>query len=285
MSRATEVRPRRSFLFVPGTGTAMFDKAIAAGPDIVCVDLEDAVAPPHKRQARHDTLAMFASRTSEPACETLIRINGLRSREGIEDLLAILDCPHPPRGLMLPKVKHPEEIVQLDDLLSAAGSALRLQVIIETNEGLEAAHAIARASPRIDALLFGAIDMAAELRVEPNWDALLYARSRLVHAAAAAGIDLIDVPFLDLEDMAGLERAAQQAAALGMTGKGAIHPRQLPVITRCFTPDAETVARARRIIAAFEAAEGGLVVVDGKLVEKPVLRSMERILAVAERSG
>ena len=148
MSAAAEVRPRRSFLFVPGTGTAMFDKAIAAGPDIVCVDLEDAVAPPHKHQARHDTLAMFASRTSEPACETLIRINGLRSREGLEDLLAVLDCPHPPRGLMLPKVKHPEEIVQLDDLLTTAGSALRLQVIIETNEGLEAAHDIARASPR-----------------------------------------------------------------------------------------------------------------------------------------
>ncbi|MEQ8661179.1 MAG: CoA ester lyase, partial [Gammaproteobacteria bacterium] len=102
---------------------------------------------------------------------------------------------------------------------------------------------------------------------------------------ATAGIDLIDVPFLDLEDSAGLERAAAQAAALGMTGKGAIHPKQLPVITRCFTPDAAQVAHARRIIAAFEAAAGGLVVVDGKLIEKPVLRSMARILAVAARGG
>ena len=124
MSESPEVRPRRSFLFVPGTGTTMFDKAIAAGPDIVCVDLEDAVAPPHKRQARHDTLALFAARTSEPACETLIRINGLRSREGLEDLLGVLDCPRPPRGLMLPKVKHPEEIVQLDELLSKVAKAL-----------------------------------------------------------------------------------------------------------------------------------------------------------------
>ncbi|MEQ8234598.1 MAG: CoA ester lyase [Gammaproteobacteria bacterium] len=285
MTAVTEVRPRRSFLFVPGTGTQMFAKAVAAGPDIVCVDLEDAVAPPHKTQARRDTLALFAGMTALPACETLIRVNGLRSREGLEDLLAILDCAHPPHGLMLPKVKHAEEIAQLDEILTAAGSTLRLQVIIETNEGLEHAHAIAGASPRIDALLFGAIDMAAELRVEPSWDALLYARSRLVHAAAAAGIDLIDVPFLDLEDAVGLEQAAARACALGMTGKGAIHPKQLPVITRCFTPDAAAVAHARRIIEAFEAADGGLVVVDGKLIEKPVLRSMARVLAVAARGS
>ncbi|MEQ8659193.1 MAG: aldolase/citrate lyase family protein, partial [Gammaproteobacteria bacterium] len=189
MSAIPEVRPRRSFLFVPGTGTALFAKAVAAAPDIVCVDLEDAVAPEHKAQARRDTLALFAGLEALPPCETLIRINGLRSREGLEDVLAVLDCARPPHGLMLPKVKHAEEVVQLDEILAAAGSALRLQVIIETNEGLAQAQAIARASPRIDALLFGAIDMAAELRVEPSWDALLYARSRLVHAAATAGID------------------------------------------------------------------------------------------------
>jgi (S)-citramalyl-CoA lyase len=198
-------------------------------------------------------------------------------------VLALLSSERPPRGIMLPKVKSPEEIVLLDDLLTSEGSALRLQVIIETNEGLEACYEIARASPRIDALLFGAVDMSAELRVAPTWDALLYARSRLVHAAAAAGIDLIDVPFLDLNDMAGLTREATLAAALGMTGKGAIHPKQLPAITRAFTPDTEQIARARRIVEAFEQAGTGLVVVDGKLIEKPVLRSMYRILAIAER--
>ena len=125
--------------------------------------------------------------------------------------------------------------------------------------------------------------MAAELRVEPSWEALLYARSRLVHAAATAEIDLIDVPYLDLEDMQGLERETALCAELGMTGKGAIHPKQLPIIERHFSPTNSQIERARRIVAAFEKAQTGLLVVDGKLVEKPVLRSPYRILAIAER--
>jgi (S)-citramalyl-CoA lyase len=277
------IRPRRSFLFVPGTGPEMFPKALAAKPDIVCVDLEDAVIPEHKAQARRATLKLFEEVPSA-ACELLVRINSLRSRDGIEDVAAILAAPSPPPGLMLPKVKTPDEVRLLDDMLESEGSKIRLQVIIETNEGLEACREIAQSSIRIDALLFGGVDMAAELRVEPTWNALLHARSRIVHAAASAGVDLIDVPFLDLNDMAGLETEAARCAELGFTGKGAIHPKQLPVITRHFTPSAEQVARAMRITQAFEEARTGLVVVDGKLIERPVLRSMYRILAIAENT-
>ena len=208
------IRPRRSFLFVPGTGTDMFDKACAAAPDIVCVDLEDAVAPADKAAARAATLALFAALDARPAPELLVRINSPRSADGLADLLAIIEARRPPPGLMLPKVKSPEEIRLLDELLTAEETDLRFQVIIETNEGLQAAHEIARASTRIDALLFGAVDMSAELRVAPTWDALLYARSRLVHAAAGAGIDLIDVPFLDLNDDAGLAEEARRAGLL-----------------------------------------------------------------------
>ncbi len=125
--------------------------------------------------------------------------------------------------------------------------------------------------------------MAADLRVEPSWQALLYARSRLVHAAAGQGLDLMDVPFLDLEDDAGLEAAAASAAALGMTGKAAVHPKQIPGSNRHFAPTAEAIDRARRTIAEFEAGDGGLVVIDGKLIEKPVLRAMYRTLAIAGR--
>jgi len=285
MTTSPACRPRRSFLFVPGTGPALLPKALKARPDIVCVDLEDAVAPPDKARARDATLAALAGLPGGSESELLVRINALRSRDGLADVLAILGSAHPPDGLMLPKVKSADEVQLLDDLLTSEGSALRLQVIIETNEALEACVDIARASPRLDALLFGAVDMSAELRVEPAWDALLYARSRLVHAAASAQIDLLDVPYLDLDDMDGLAREAARAATLGMTGKGAIHPKQLPIIECCFTPDATQVERARRIIAAFEAAGSGLVVVDGKLIEKPVLRSQYRILAAAERSG
>lgn len=285
MVERENIRPRRSFLFVPGTGPELFPKALRATPDIVCVDLEDAVIPEHKADARRATLALFGDVPGDSGAELLVRINSLRTRDGIEDVAAVLAAASPPPGLMLPKVKTPDEVRLLDEVLDSEASAIRLQVIIETNEGLEACREIAQASRRIDALLFGGVDMAAELRVEPTWDALLHARSRVVHAAASAGVDLIDVPFLDLEDMAGLEAEAARCAELGFTGKGAIHPKQLPVIARHFTPSAEQIARARRIVHAFETARTGLVVVDGKLIEKPVLRSMYRILAIAHKTG
>jgi len=284
MEGTKNIRPRRSFLFVPGTGPAMFPKALSAGPDIVCVDLEDAVIPEDKDAARRATLTLFEDVPTGVRSELLVRVNSLRSRDGFNDIAAILATSSPPPGLMLPKVKTPDEVKLLADLLDSEQSTIRLQVIIETNEGLEACREIACASDRIDSLLFGGVDMAAELRVEPTWDALLYARMRVVHAAASAGVDLIDVPFLDLNDMAGLEREAAGCAELGFTGKGAIHPKQLPVITKHFTPSAAQIERAHRITRAFEEARTGLVVVDGKLIEKPVLRSMYRILAIAENT-
>ena len=280
------IRPRRSFLFVPGTGLELFPKAIAAAPDIICVDLEDAIAPQHKAAARSATLAHFAqlpAPTDLEGSELLVRINSLRTPDGLADLLAVVEASQPPPGLMLPKVKSPDEVHLLDEILDGIEHPIRLQLIIETNAGLEACHEIAQASSRVDALLFGGADMAAELRVEPTWQALVYARTRLVHAAASAQIDLIDVPYLDLKDMAGLEREAQACAEIGMTGKGAIHPKQLPIIERHFSPSDDQIAHAKRITEAFETADTGLLVVDGKLIEKPVLRSQYRILAIAER--
>lgn len=281
----SNIRPRRSFLFVPGDKLDMFPKAVSAGPDIVCVDLEDAIAPAHKESARAETVELFAglSAPTQDDPELLVRVNSPRSPDGIADLHAILSSATRPPGLMLPKVKSADEIRLLDELFESAGLDMRFQVIIETNEGLEACHEIAQASDRIDALLFGAIDMAAELRVDHTWSALLYARSRVVHAAASAGIDLIDVPFLELDNMEGLAVASRQARDLGMTGKGAIHPKQLEVITETFTPSAEEVAEARRIVDAFEAHDRGLLVMNGRLVEKPVIVRMQRILATAAR--
>lgn len=260
----------------------MFPKAVRSSADIVCIDLEDAIAPQHKEQARADTIALFEAGPDFGRSEVLIRINPLRTRDSFADILGVIETATPPTGLMLPKVKSADEIRLLDELLTGAGSDLRFQVIIETNAGLEACQEIAQASHRVDSLLFGGVDMAAELRVEPTWEGLLYARTRCVHAAATAEIDLIDVPFLDLDDMDGLAREAEMCAAIGMTGKGAIHPKQLPIIEKTFTPSDEQIAYARRIIAAFDAAKTGLVVVDNKLIEKPVLRSMYRILAIAD---
>ena len=114
---------------------------------------------------------------------------------------------------------------------------------------------------------------------------IVYDAHQIFSAAAGAGLDVIDVPFLDLDDMDGMRVAAAQARDLGFSGKGSVHPKQIPALNEVFTPTAERIARARRVIAEFEAADTGLVVVDGKLIEKPVLREMYRIVAIAERMG
>ena len=279
------VCPRRSFIFTPGLRPEMYPKALATGADIVCVELEDGIAPKDKAAARANAMKLFESPQADDGVERVVRINSLREGFGMADVQAVLATDTPPPALMLPKVRTPDEVALLDGLLTERGHATRLQVIIETNAGLEAAHEIAHSSPRIDALFFGGVDMAAELRCENAWEPLLYARSRVVHAAAGAGLDAIDVPWLDLEDPDGMERAAIQARELGFSGKGAVHPRQIAALNAVFTPSAERIARARRIIAGFEAADTGLVVIDGKLIEKPVLREMHRIVAIAERTG
>jgi citrate lyase beta subunit len=263
----------------------MYPKALASGADMVCVELEDGIAPKDKAEARRNALALFAAPQADDNVERLVRINSIRERFGIEDMNAILNTPTPPPALMVPKVRTPDEVVIIDQLLTEAGHQTRLHVIIETNAGLEAAVDIAQSSTRIESLLFGGVDMAAELRCENNWDNLLYARSRVVSAAAGAGLDVIDVPFLDLDDMDGMRVAATQARDLGFSGKGSVHPKQISALNEVFTPTAERIARARRVIAEFEAADTGLVVVDGKLIEKPVLREMYRIVAIAERMG
>ncbi len=278
-----EARPRRSLLFVPGLRPDRYRKALEAGADIVCIDLEDAVAPPRKAEAREMTMPLFAHDT-HPHVERMLRINGLSTPDGLKDLTAIIESEIPPPSIMIPKVRSPEEVQLIETLLSVgAARNVRFCVIVETNQALERAVDIARSSDRIDSMILGAVDMSADLRCERSWEPLLYTRSRLVHAAATAGIDLLDVPFLNLDDADGLEKEASRCAALGFTGKASIHPKQLAPIHKAFTPDAQIVEKARKVCAAFENDNSGLVVVDGELIELPVVRSMYRVLAIAER--
>jgi (S)-citramalyl-CoA lyase len=279
------IRPRRSLLFVPGLRPDRYEKALDAGADIVCVDLEDAVALDRKDEGRKLTLPLFGEST-HPHVERMVRINSISTLHGLKDLQAILESSSPPPSLMIPKVKSAEEIQLLDTILSTAlTQPIRFCVIIETNQGLERAVDIARASDRIDSLILGGVDMSADLRCQKAWEPLLYTRSKLVHAAASAGIDLLDVPYLNLDDPEGLRQEAQGCARLGFTGKASIHPNQLAIIHAAFTPTAEQIARAKKCVAAFEQSPTGLVVVDNELLELPVIRSMRRILAIAERVG
>ena len=279
------VQSRRSFIFAPGLRPELYPKALACGADIVCVELEDGVAPHDKDEAREKTMALFAELQADDGVERIVRINCLRSAVGLDDVQAILATDTPPPALMLPKVVSPDEIVWLDDLLTERGHDTRLHIIIEMNAGLEAVFDIARASSRIDALFFGGVDMSADLRCKNAWEPLLYARSRVVHAAASVGIDAIDVPYLDLDDLEGMKAQAQLAKELGFSGKGAVHPKQISALNEVFTPSFEEVANAQKILAAVEEANTGLVVGDGKLIEKPVVREMQRIVSVAKRAG
>jgi (S)-citramalyl-CoA lyase len=279
------IRPRRSLLFVPGLRPDRYHKALDSGADIVCVDMEDAVARGRKDEGRALTLPLFKSDT-HPQVEKMVRINGLSTTDGLKDLSALIELDAPPQSIMIPKIKSAEEVQVIETLLSAGPARnIRFCVIIETNQGLERAIEIAKSSPRIDSMILGAVDMSADLRCQKAWEPLLYARSRLVHAAASAGIDLLDVPFLNLDDPEGLRQEAMGCARLGFTGKASIHPNQIPIIHQAFTPDARTIEKARKVCAAFEQDKTGLVVVDGELIELPVVRSMYRILSIAERIG
>jgi (S)-citramalyl-CoA lyase len=278
-------RPRRSFIFTPGLKPEMFPKALASGADMVCIELEDGIAPKDKEEARIKALKLFEVAQADDGVERILRINSMRERFGIEDVLAILATDTPPPSLMMPKVQSPDEIIMLDQLLTERGHKTRLHVIIETNAGLEAAYEIANCSSRIEAMFFGGVDMAAELRCENNWQQLMYARSRVVHAAASAGLDVIDVPYLNLQDLDGMCDEAKKAKDLGFAGKGSVHPKQIAALNDIFTPSKDNITRARRVIKTFEDADTGLVVIDGKLIEKPVMREMYRIVAIADKLG
>ena len=278
MKEGRDFQSRRSFIFTPGTRPELLSKAFESGADIVCLELEDGVAPDEKNKARQNVVKLLKSAPVRESCELVVRVNSLRTRFGLDDLVAFLDTP-PPLTIMLPKVESEDEVKIIDDLFLESNQQINLQIIIETNKGLEACFEIAQSSPNITALFFGGVDMAADLRCSGTWDSLLYARSKLVHAAAAAKIDSLDVPFLDLNDENRLLEQATLAKELGFSGKGAIHPKQIPVINSIFTPSPEEIAYAVRVIEEFKKAESGLVVIDGKLIEKPVLREMERKLA------
>jgi (S)-citramalyl-CoA lyase len=276
-SKFTQVR---SWLFTPGTRPDRFDKAAASGADVSIIDLEDAVAPADKAQARQMALAHLA-RPGASSCGRALRMNGLDTRFGLADLQALLESSARPDFLVLPKTESAAHLHILDRVLAEAGKATRLVALIESAHGLAAAAAIAAATPRLEALLFGAADMSADLGAGTAWAPLAYARSRIVAACALAGVMAIDSPFFDVKDHEGLTQETSQAVALGFAGKAAIHPNQIAPINAVLTPRTEEVTRARAILAE---NTKGVGVVQGQMVDEAVARKARRILAAAGES-
>lgn len=277
------MRPRRSLLFAPANRPEIHDKALAAAPDMLCLDLEDAVPPGAKDEARRTGVDFLLHATPEDHTERVLRLNALRTRTGLRDMEAVLTAAPRSGVVFLPKVTDAGELRLASDLLAESAPGLSIAVLIETAEGLENAAEILRASDRIAFAMFGGADLAADLGVELAHEPLFYARSRLAHAAALAGVELIDVPCLAFRDTEAISAEAGQARALGYTGKAALHPAGLDPIHAVFSPTAAEMERAGRIVAAYRDSPNGLATVDGKLVEKPVVRAMERIVAMKER--
>ena len=273
-------RVRRSLLFVPAVRPDRYPKALATGVDAVCIDLEDGVSFVAKDEAREKALALFAERAPVRA-EVSLRINDPKTDLGQSDLAAIRRSGIRPDALMLPKCDGPEEIREAAGALADTVPDLPLIVMVETARGVAAAEAIAAATPTVSAVFFGAIDFAADVGCEVGWDAALYARSRVVVAAAVAGVSALDSPFMDVPALAGLAAESRRTRGLGFDGKAAIHPTQVAVIQAAFSPAAEEVAWARRIVDAYDRNQGGVLLVDGKLIERPVIASARRTLTVA----
>ena len=273
------MRARRTLLFAPGDRIEVHAKAMAAGADVVCLDLEDAVAPDRKQAARAAAIPFLAPDTST---ERVLRINSPRSAEGLRDLIAVIEARPAGGVVFLPKVASAEEVRMVDELFSEAGLDLAIAVLIESVEGLEKVSQILSASARIAFAMFGGADLSAELGVEIAERPLLYARSRVVHAARLAGVDVFDVPSLAFRDLEIVSTEAHQARSLGFTGKGVIHPSNVAVVNEAFSPTPAEIDKAQKIVAAYEASPTGLAIVDGKLVERPVIRSMQRILALRD---
>ena len=280
---SNKINVRRSFIFTPGLKPEMFPKAISSGADMVCIELEDGIAIKDKDEARKNTFKALETLEVKSGVELVVRVNCQRTKFGLMDLEAVVSSKTNVKAIMLPKVKTPDEITFIDDMLTDCGLNTDLHVIMETNEALESIYDIAHASKRIVALYFGGVDMAAELRVLNEYKNLIYARSRLVHAGASVGVDVIDVPYLDLEDMDGMKKEAELVRDLGFTGKGSIHPKQINVLNEIFTPSQKEIIKAKRIVDQFNESDTGLVVIDGKLIEKPVLREMQRKILIADK--
>ena len=280
---SNKINVRRSFIFTPGLKPEMFPKAIASGADMVCIELEDGIAIKDKNEARKNTIEALETLEVKSGVELVVRVNCQRTKFGLLDLEAFISAKTKVKAIMLPKVKTPDEIAFIDDLLTDCGLDTDLHVIMETNEALESIYEIANASKRIVALYFGGVDMAAELRVPNEYKNLIYARSKLVHAGASVGVDVIDVPYLDLDDMDGMKKEAELVRDLGFTGKGSIHPKQINMLNEIFTPSKEEIVKAKRIVDQFNASNTGLDVIEGKLIEKPVLREMQRKILIAHK--
>jgi citrate lyase subunit beta/citryl-CoA lyase len=288
-------------MFTPGDRPEMMRKAPTAEADVIVFDLEDAVAPDSKAEAREEVRELLADPDFAPDCEVCVRVNptGIAADDDLRGVLGDGKSQDVTSGVsassraaetldsvMLPKTEDERDAETLADLLDERDAKVPILALVETAAGILAAEEIA-AVPEVDGLVFGAEDLAADLGATRTAEGteVLHAREHVVLAASAAGVDAIDTVYTDIEDTEGLREETKFAIELGYDGKMAIHPAQVAPINESFTPDPERVEWAERVLAAKTEADAesrGVFRVDGEMIDAPLIAQAERVLEYAE---
>jgi len=284
---------RRALLYMPGDNWKMIIKSVTLGVDSICMDMEDGTAINKKAEARA-TIAKALQELDFGASEKLARINSVGSGWEKDDIEAVL--PHHPDGIVIPKVESFEQVEWASKIIEDAElkngwkvNSIRILIGVETAKGILNLKEIV-AHPRLDAVIFGGEDFAASIGATRTKDAveLLYARQAVIVACAAYDLQPIDIVTIDYKDLEALKVESEFGARLGFSGKQVIHPNQVPVVQEAFTPSAEAITHARRIVETFEASqkEGkGAYSLDGKMIDMPLLKNAQKVLARAKAAG
>lgn len=265
-----------NFLFVPANRPERFEKAASSGADLICIDLEDSVPAADKNQSR---VSVLGALTELDGAKTAIRINGMKTKEGLQDLIAIAESEHKPALVFLPMVEAPSEVEIVNSILGDTIDGII--PLIETVKGLRAGDAVA-AGNGVAGMMFGGGDFSAELGTKLEWEPLLAARSAFIMCCASAQVAAIDVPYINMGDEAGLLEECARAKALGFHAKAAIHPKQLSAIQSVMRPSDEEIEEAKGAVAAYDAAGGKAIAHNGRMLEAPVMERYRRILATVQ---
>lgn len=287
------MRARRALLYMPGDDWHKINKALTLGVDCICMDMEDGVALNRKAEARQ-TIARALQELDFGRAEKLARINAVGSGLELEDIQAVL--PYRPDGIVVPKIETFAQVEWASGQIAAAEQAhgwpagsLRMLVGVETARGILNLAQIA-AHPRLDGIIFGGEDYAASIGAvrTPEAVELLYARSAVVTACAAYGLQAIDIVTIEFRDLERIAAEARFGAGLGFSGKQIIHPNQVAPVQEAFTPSEAAIAQAKRLVEAFEQhqAQGkGAFALDDKMIDMPLLKAAQSTLARARAAG
>lgn len=289
-----KTRARRALLYMPGDDMHKIRKATTLGVDCLCMDMEDGVAFNQKSTAR-ETISEALQSLDFGDAEKLVRINPVGSGLESDDLAAVITAK--PDGIVIPKVSNPQDIRWVSDQITPVEEShnwplhgIGLFIIVETSLGIVNLTGLANADPRLRVLIFGAEDLAVDLgakRTHEGWE-IFYARSALVLHASAFGLQAIDMVYTDFEDLDGLIKEAEQGSHMGFAGKQIIHPNQVTPVQTAYTPSDEEIAQALHIRDAFDAHQKaglGAFAVNGKMIDAPIVKLAEQVLARAQAAG